>query len=102
MFDYLFTRYFLAAMSQLTYGIQYGEEITGYELDIIIFLTYAKNEYFCHHFVPQRARAPRNLVKMEESALKQETTRAVANMPLDIPEKIVKKVHTGIQIVNYV
>ena len=51
---------------------------------------------------PQRAHALRNLAKMEESAPKQETTRAVANVPLDILEKIVKKVHTGIQIVNYV
>ena len=44
----------------------------------------------------QRAHALRNLAKMEESAPKQETTRAVANVPLDILEKIVKKVHTGI------
>ena len=44
----------------------------------------------------QRAHALRNLVKMEESAPKQETTCAVANVPLDILEKIVKKVHTGI------
>ena len=36
-------------MSKLTYGIRYGEIITEYELDIIIFLTYAENEYFCHH-----------------------------------------------------
>ena len=33
---------------------------------------------------------------MEESAPKQETTHAVANVLLDILEKIVKKVHTGI------
>ena len=45
---------------------------------------------------PQRANALRNLAKMEESAPKQETTRAVANVPLDILEKIVKKVHTAI------
>ena len=45
---------------------------------------------------PRRAHALRNLAKMEESAPKQETTRAVANVPLDILEKIVKKVHTAI------
>ena len=46
--------------------------------------------------IPQRAHAPRNLVEMEESAPKQETTPEVANVPLDTLEKIVKKVHTGI------
>ena len=45
---------------------------------------------------PQLAHALRNLAKMEESAPKQETTHAVANVLLDILEKIVKKVLTGI------
>ena len=52
---------------------------------------------------PQRAHALRNLVKMEESAPKQATTRAFANVPWNILEKIVKKVHTLIvKIINYV
>ena len=51
---------------------------------------------------PQWAHAPGNLVRMEESAPKMEIIRAVANVPLDTLEKIVKKVHTRLWILCWI